>query len=103
MLIKFKKAFSLPHIGLTTSNGRGILKKMSNIECVICKNGTTQKGFDTLTFEKDGHLIIIRDVPGEVCDNCGHFYVDAVAAIELQTKTKKAVADGAELEILKYA
>ena len=73
------------------------------MECVICKNGTTAKGFETLTFEKGGHLIIIRDVPGKVCDNCGHFYVDAVAAIELQKKAKKAAADGAELEILKYA
>lgn len=73
------------------------------MECGICKNGNTQKGFDTLTFEKEGHLIIVRDVPGEVCDNCGQFYVDAEAAIELQKKAKKAVADGAELEILKYA
>jgi hypothetical protein len=51
----------------------------------------------------DGHLIIIKDVPGEVCENCGHFYLDADAAIEVQKKTKKALADGAELEILKYA
>ena len=73
------------------------------MDCIICKNGTLQPGKDTVTFEKQGHLIIIREVPGEVCDNCGHFYVSSEAAIEIQKKVKKAVADGAELEILKYA
>ena len=73
------------------------------MECVICKNGTTHPGIDTLTLEMDGQLIIIREVPGEVCSNCGHFYVDSNAAMEVQKKAKKALADGAELEILKYA
>ena len=73
------------------------------MDCIICKNGTTHSGMDTLTFEIKGHLVIIRDVPGEVCENCGHFYVDSEAAIEVQRKTKKAVANGAEVEILKYA
>ncbi len=73
------------------------------MDCIICKNGTTLAGIDTLTFEMKGHLIIIRDVPGEVCENCGHFYIDSEAAIEVQKKTKRAVAEGAEVEILKYA
>ena len=73
------------------------------MDCIMCKNGNTRAGIDTLTFEMKGHLIIIRDVPGEVCENCGHFYIDSEAAIEVQKKTKRAVAEGAEVEILKYA
>jgi YgiT-type zinc finger domain-containing protein len=73
------------------------------MECIICKNGQTKEGHDTLTIEMDGHLVIVKDVPGQVCENCGHFYIDAVAAIEVQKKAKRAVAEGAELEILKYA
>lgn len=73
------------------------------MDCVICKNGATKPGHDTLTFEIHDQLIIIRDVPGDVCENCGHFYIDSDAAIEVQKKTKKAIAEGAELEILKYA
>lgn len=41
-------------------------------------------------------------MPGDVCDTCGHFYIDS-AAIELQKKARKAIADGAELEILRFA
>ncbi len=59
------------------------------MECLICKNGTTNKGFDTISFEKNGHLIIVRNVPGEVCNNCGYFYIDDTVAIELQKKQKK--------------
>jgi YgiT-type zinc finger domain-containing protein len=73
------------------------------MECIICKNGTTRQGHDTLSIEMTGHLVVIREVPGEVCENCGHFYIDSAATIEVQKKIKKAVADGAELEILKYA
>ncbi len=73
------------------------------MECVICRNGTTSAGFDTLSFEKNGHLVVIRNVPGEVCDNCGHFYIDSVAALALQKKAKKAISDGADLEILQYS
>ena len=73
------------------------------MDCIICKNGTLLAGTDIVTFEKEGRLVIIRGVPGEVCDNCGHFYIDSEAAIQVQKKLKKAVADGAELEILKYA
>ena len=64
------------------------------MECIICKNGTTKKGNDTLTVEMEGHLVIIRDVPGEVCENCGHFYIDSNAAIEVQKKIKKAGVAG---------
>jgi len=34
------------------------------MDCIICKNGTPLEGKDTVTFEKEGHLIIIREVPG---------------------------------------
>lgn len=73
------------------------------MDCVICKNGSTKDGEDTITMDINGHLIIIKNVPGQVCENCGHFYISSVAAIEVQRKIKKALADGAELEILKYA
>ncbi len=36
---------------------------INQMECIICKNGVTKEGTDTLTFELQGHLIIIRDVP----------------------------------------
>ena len=74
-----------------------------DMDCIICKNGKTSTGTDTLTFEMNGHLVIIREVPGDVCGNCGHFYISSDAAIEVQHKVAKAVKDGAELKILKYA
>jgi YgiT-type zinc finger domain-containing protein len=43
------------------------------MECIICKNGTTREGMDTLTFEMEGQLVIIRNVPGEVCEKLRAF------------------------------
>lgn len=73
------------------------------MECVICKMGSTGAGTETVSLEKDGQLIVIRNVPGEVCENCGHFYVSADAALSVEAKVKKALEDGAELEVLQFA
>ena len=43
------------------------------MNCVICKNGTTAEGFVTVTLQRNSS-IIIKNVPAEICDNCGEFY-----------------------------
>ena len=73
------------------------------MECVICKAGSTIAGTETVSLEKNGQLVIIRSVPGEVCENCGHFHVSAYAALSIEAKVRKALEDGAELEIMQFA
>ncbi|BAG03410.1 type II toxin-antitoxin system MqsA family antitoxin [Microcystis aeruginosa] len=55
------------------------------MECVICKQGTTRSGFVTVTLERDDCIVILKQVPADVCQNCGEYYLsESVTAEVLQ-------------------
>ena len=77
------------------------IKKGLVMECALCKVGTTEKGTVTVTLERDGAIVLIKDVPAEVCTNCGHYYLsEEIARVILQTGND-AIEKGAELEVVK--
>ena len=41
------------------------------MKCAICKNGETYPGTTTVTLTRGEATIVIKNVPAEVCDNCG--------------------------------
>ena len=73
------------------------------MHCVICKNGVTQKGQTTVTLNRDEATIVFKDVPAEICQNCGEYYLDDETTELLLSKADQAVKNGAVLEIQKYA
>ncbi|MGK7871757.1 MAG: type II toxin-antitoxin system MqsA family antitoxin [Xenococcaceae cyanobacterium] len=72
------------------------------MECVICKHGKTQPGLVTVTLERNNCLVIFKQVPADVCDNCGEYYLSESATDEVLNKAEDAVNKGAEVEILRY-
>ena len=74
---------------------------MSDMECVICKNGTTQEGKVTVTLERDGSIIAIKEVPAQVCQNCGEYFLSAEMTREVLKRAEQAIKKGAEVEIIK--
>ncbi len=69
--------------------------------CVVCKIGETQPGETTLLLERGESIIIIKDVPAHICENCGERYFDADVTREVMARADEAVQKGAELEILR--
>ncbi len=57
------------------------------MKCVICKHGETIKGTTTITLERGSSTLVFKDVPAQICDNCGEKYVDHQTT---QTLLKKA-------------
>jgi rRNA maturation endonuclease Nob1 len=47
--------------------------------------------------------VVFKEVPADVCDNCGEYYVGETVARELLRRAEAAVKNGAEVEILAYA
>lgn len=45
--------------------------------CPICRNYDTQPGTTTVTLERGDLTFVVKDVPAQVCANCGEDYVDA--------------------------
>ena len=73
------------------------------MKCSICKTGTTHKGKTTCTIEKDGSLLVFRDVEAEICDNCGEAYYSLEITNKIQTLATEAVKKGTEIEIVRIA
>jgi YgiT-type zinc finger domain-containing protein len=71
--------------------------------CVLCKNGETRPGTVTVTLERGKTVVVVRDVPADVCENCGEYYLDSAVAQEVYQRAEGAVARNAEVEILRYA
>jgi len=72
------------------------------MKCVICKYGDTIKGTTTVTLEKNGSTIVFKNVPADICDNCGESYIDESITKELLNQAREIVKSGVEVDIRKY-
>jgi YgiT-type zinc finger domain-containing protein len=73
------------------------------MQCVICKHGNTQSGLVTITLQREDCIVILKQVPAEVCENCGEYYLDELVTEGVLKRAEEAVTKGAEVEILRYA
>jgi YgiT-type zinc finger domain-containing protein len=69
------------------------------MECVVCKNGTTEKGFATFTLEKNDCIVVFKKVPAIICQNCGHAYFSEEITAQLFEMAEETVAKGVEVEV----
>jgi len=70
------------------------------MNCVLCHHGETKQGFVTVTLERNETIILIKNVPAEICSNCGHYYLAEEMTREVLRKGEEAISKGAELEIV---
>lgn len=73
------------------------------MKCVICKSGETKPGLVTVTLQKENTTVIFKEVPAEVCQNCGEYYLSEEITEKLLKRAEEAVRKGTEVEILKFA
>lgn len=71
------------------------------MDCVICKNGKTRRGKATVTLERGGSIIVIKNVPADVCQNCGEYYLDTEMTKEVLKRAEQSVKKGSEVAIIK--
>ena len=73
------------------------------MKCVICKQGQTEKGLTTVTLERGRTTVVIKDVPADICENCGEYYLSEDITEKVQSLAEQAFQHGAEIEVLRYA
>jgi YgiT-type zinc finger domain-containing protein len=74
----------------------------SAMRCVICRHGEARSGKITVTLERDELTLVIKDVPAQVCDNCGEEYLDDATAENLLKIAGEEAKAGAELDVQQY-
>jgi len=72
------------------------------MKCVICKHGETIKGTTTITLERGTSTIVFKDVPADICDNCGEKYVNDNITKDLLKKANELIKNGTEVDIRKF-
>lgn len=72
------------------------------MKCLVCKQGDLKPGTTTVTVERDGTTVVIRDVPADVCDTCGEDYLDAAIAASLELILEQALRSGVRFELREY-
>ena len=73
------------------------------MNCVICKQGQTNKGLTTVTLERGHTTVVIKDVPAAICENCGEYYLSEDVTEKVQDMAELAFQHGVEIEVLRYA
>jgi YgiT-type zinc finger domain-containing protein len=72
------------------------------MKCVICKQAETKPGTTTVTLERDGFTCVIKQVPAQVCPNCGEDYVDENVTGDLLKSAEQMVKVGTQVDIRQY-
>lgn len=73
------------------------------MKCVICKTGETHPGQATVTLNRGEATLIMKNVPADVCDNCGEYYLSEEMTDRVLALAEDAMRKGAEIEILQWA
>jgi YgiT-type zinc finger domain-containing protein len=71
--------------------------------CLFCKQGETHPGHATVVLQRSETIIIFKEAPAEICENCGEYYLSESVTGELLERAEKAIQNGAEVEIVRFA
>ncbi|MBN2886012.1 MAG: type II toxin-antitoxin system MqsA family antitoxin [Chromatiaceae bacterium] len=71
--------------------------------CALCKHGEVRPGSVMVSLRRGETLVVVKDVPADVCENCGEYYLDSRTAARLYEQAEAAVERHAEVEILRFA
>ena len=71
--------------------------------CFMCK-GTVRDGFSTFTTEMGGCIIVVKNVPSVICDQCGEFSYNGEVAKRLEQIVKGITGTvSAEIAVVLYS
>ncbi|RLD10491.1 hypothetical protein DRI50_11000 [candidate division KSB1 bacterium] len=73
------------------------------MKCAICRNGETFGGHISVLLERNGTTLLFKQVPAEVCENCGEEYLSSETNSHLLKKANEAVARGVDFEMMRFA
>ena len=73
------------------------------MKCAICRNGETSPGSTIYTFTNDETIVVVKDVPAQICDNCGEEYFDSETTGRLLKSSVGEVDHDVDVEVRSYA
>ncbi len=71
------------------------------MNCVLCKANLTEGRVNHIIDQGEG-IIIVKNVPANTCQQCGEYYLDTKAALEIETMVDEIKKNKAEVFIVNY-
>jgi len=71
--------------------------------CVICKTGFYKEGRATVALTRGESAVIIKDVPAQICEQCGEYILSSEITAKVLAMANEAWAKGAEVEVRRFA
>jgi YgiT-type zinc finger domain-containing protein len=72
------------------------------MKCIVCQDGETRAGSTTVTLARKGRMLVIKDVPAEICVNCGEDYVDPCIIQEIVALIDKMPKNDILVDVRQY-
>lgn len=69
------------------------------MNCIMCKHGVTRPGHVTVTLERDGGTLVMKQVPAQVGETCGEAYLDESITAQLLSAAEQAAKARVEVEV----
>lgn len=71
------------------------------MNCVICK-GKMSQGVVNHIVDLHRQILMIKEVPAKVCNQCGEYFLDHHTALHIERITNDAVKALAEIFVVRY-
>lgn len=69
------------------------------MKCVVCKHGETKPGETTVTVDRGNVVVVVRNVPSDVCDTCAEEYISSAVMKELEVAVERAQGAGVDVAV----
>ena len=73
------------------------------MKCLICRNGETRSCAVAVPLERGGMTLVFREVPAQVCENCGEAFHDEAVTASLLQQAEQAALAGVEIDVQRFA
>lgn len=70
--------------------------------CPTCGQDALAPGTTTFATDAAGTVVVVRDVPAEVCGNCSEAFISDEVAAELEVQVADAKSSGTESLVRHY-
>lgn len=72
------------------------------MKCPICKHGDTISGTASITLERNAATLVFKDVPAQICNNCGEEYFTDNITQSIMKQAESAIAQGVQIDVRQY-
>jgi YgiT-type zinc finger domain-containing protein len=70
--------------------------------CFFCK-GDVQDGLSTFTADRGGCIIVVKNVPAQICDQCGETSYSNMVTQKLEQIVQRINNSSAEVTVVSYS